>query len=71
MNYEDDLHNATPDRLAEMLEEIAQETGICSKQAMYDGDTKIAKKYEKEELVLKEAARRLRERTKPTFPKRN
>ena len=53
MNYEDDLHNCTPERLAEMLEEQGKIFG------------EFAYPFLKE--LLTEAAHRLREIGKTTY----
>ena len=53
MKYEDDLHNCTPERLAEMLEAmtVGLQSWHCTRQA----------------ATCMEAARRLRELGKPTY----
>ena len=53
MKYEDDLHNCTPERLVEMLENIGLDLGV-------NGDLEAC-------AVIGEAARRLRELQKPTY----
>lgn len=65
MKYEDDIHNATPARLTEMLEDVAEclleyEENVTLTQEECDA---VEFEYE----LLTEAARRLRELNKPTY----
>ena len=60
---QDDIHNATPLRLAEMLEDTANEYRL---KAKYSFPIDKSFYYKKAEL-LDEAARRLRELQKPTY----
>lgn len=69
MKYEDDLHNCTPERLAEMLEETAEEALKYAKTIQLSWEAHEAVEFEYG--LLMESARRLHELQNPTFPKRN
>lgn len=65
--YENDIHNVTAKRLADMVDEIANagQENIELLSNDYPNREEIVKQIEKEGVVLREAARRLRERCKP------
>lgn len=63
--YENDIHNCTSPRLADMLDEIANGAEIGMKQ--FELDEEIIEIAKKENKVLREAAKRLRIPPHPTF----
>lgn len=63
--YEDDLHNATSPRLADMLEEIAN--GAEKSLNEIEFDEEIIEIIKQENAILREAAKRLRIPPHPTF----
>ena len=65
MKYEDDLHNCTPECIANMIEEIAEEAYKFAIMSKVDEEVMDAVIFENK--ILYEAARRLRELQKPTY----
>jgi hypothetical protein len=63
--YQDDIHNATPERLAEMLEEIANSAKQYAIQTAVNKT--IMDAVVTEYNILYEAAHRIRETAKPTY----
>ena len=63
--YEDDIHNVTSPRLADMLDEIADKVESGLKQMELDKE--ILDIIEQEFAILREAAKRLHIPPYPTF----
>ena len=63
MKYEDDIHNCTNERLAEMLEEEARFNAIAQLSCSSENGTS----YRKRQHLFSEAAARLREKHKEPF----